>query len=193
MISKGKDGLEKLQESNIYLILPYLLLMPLIQAVFLLSYSDHYKASWIYHSKPISQPGNFLAGSLKAVLIKFFSVPYILITLACFALIGFRSLPELLLAFINILIIILALLQTQKRAMPFSHSEEMKEAGVQAIVRVFAAILLIPIVAGTHYLTILFPMLKYIIFPLTALMLWLLWTKFRSTSWSVVNAYSNEG
>jgi hypothetical protein len=61
------------------------LIMQVIQQI---TYSDKYKAAWIYFTAPINSPGELIQGALKAALIKFYIPVVVLVTATAMIITG---------------------------------------------------------------------------------------------------------
>lgn len=92
------EKLAKLQESGLYIIIFYLSLLTILTVFQLITQSNKYKAAWIYYITPISSPGEFMAGVLKACLIKYVLPFYIIFLCVCIPLFGISAINDLLLS-----------------------------------------------------------------------------------------------
>ncbi|MFT2588616.1 hypothetical protein, partial [Escherichia coli] len=50
----------------------YFVSFAIMQVLAQLSFSDKYKASWIYYTTPVRMPGELISGSVKAAICKFY-------------------------------------------------------------------------------------------------------------------------
>src|SRR5664279_1690237 len=76
-------------------------------AIMQLPYTDTPEAAWIYRIIPLKEKGHLVSGALKAMLLKFFTPVYILISVPLLLLWGGSVLPQILLSYLcNILIIL---------------------------------------------------------------------------------------
>jgi hypothetical protein len=117
---------KELPETDSYLFLLYMCALAMMQALNYVSMSDQYKAAWVYYSAPVQTPGHILAGSFKALWIKYF-LPYIgIIGLFVVAMWGMKTLPDVLLAMVNISVFAICVLRISHRIFPFSMMEQRK-------------------------------------------------------------------
>lgn len=81
--------------------------------------SENFRGAWIYRAMPVEKPGLVLKGSLKALFYKYV-IPFYLITCLIFiALGGISILPDLILIFINMMILTLFIFKLSKKELPF--------------------------------------------------------------------------
>jgi ABC-2 type transport system permease protein len=111
LTSKGKMFL---------ILLIYLSSMIPITALAQISYSDKFKASWIFNTSPIDLPGPVITGGLKSVFSGFVFPVFILFALSGIPAVGFKIIPHLLLGFINVVAVCSALAYFFLRKIPFS-------------------------------------------------------------------------
>jgi len=82
--------------------------------------SDKYKAAWIYFITPISNPGEIIAGSIKAVTVMFFFPLATIALVVSTGFIGFSVIPNMILAISNQLFIITIMSMSSVKYLPFS-------------------------------------------------------------------------
>lgn len=177
----------------------WMVLSVLYLSVFLLSmaigqvvYSDKYKASWIFYTSPVAQPGRLVTGMAKAVLLKF----YFPIVAVIFALAipfgGIGIVPNLLLGVSNVVLIVAVLLYTGKHYFPFSalQSTNAKTGSFLQSIFVFA---IAGLIAFGHF--IVYGLLP-VVMLCTALSMgavWLLFDSLGKTEWAKILQSSAEG
>ena len=121
-------------------------------AIMQLPYTDTPEASWIYRIIPLKENGYLVSGALKAILFKFFTPVYILISVPLLLLWGWSVLPQILLSYLcNILIILIAILIIKKE-LPFTHPREMQQKGMNSIIAILIMIFMF-LIAGLVYFT----------------------------------------
>lgn len=121
-------------------------------AIMQLPYTDTPEASWIYRIIPLKENGYLVSGALKAILFKFFTPVYILISVPLLLLWGWSVLPQILLSYLcNILIILIAILIIKKE-LPFTHPREMQQKGMNSIIA-FLIMIFMFLIAGLVYFT----------------------------------------
>ena len=121
-------------------------------AIMQLPYTDTPEASWIYRIIPLKEHGYLVSGALKAILFKFFTPVYILISVPLLLLWGGSVLPQILLSYLcNILIILIGIL-ILKKELPFTHPREMQQKGMNSIIA-FLIMIFMLLTAGLVYFT----------------------------------------
>lgn len=84
-----------------------------------ISMSESFKGAWIYKAAPVGSPSSVLKGALKAFIYKYI-MPFYLLTCVIFTvLFGPRILPDLLLIFVNLMILMLFIFKLSKKELPF--------------------------------------------------------------------------
>lgn len=111
--SKGK---------SFFIILIYFCSLISISALGQISYSEKFKASWIFHVTPINLPGPVLTGALKSVILSFVFPFVLFIILFGIPIFGVKIIPNLLLGCINVLVICSLMAYFIQRKLPFSQS-----------------------------------------------------------------------
>jgi ABC-2 type transport system permease protein len=119
---KGLGSLKGALENNhrIMLIPLYVTALLLIAAVNQMIYSDKFKAAWIYFVAPVASPGEIISGSMKAVLTKFYFPLAIVIAAIALPLLGLSFLPNMILAFSNVLLTTSLMVLVAFRDLPFA-------------------------------------------------------------------------
>ena len=179
---------EKLSSSKSYILLLYMTAFVVTNLMTMLVASDQYKASWIYYSSPISQPGYVMSGAFKGLWIKYFIPMYSIV--ACFILFiwGKHVIIDIILAFVNITVFALGILLISLRRLPFSSTEKMNEKGTRVMKSIF--VMLLPMSFGFgHYWVCAVPWLwwmKLLFLALSSILVWLLWDSYQQTSWAQV-------
>lgn len=113
--------------------------------------SENHKGAWIYRVMPIANPGAVLKGALKAFLYKYIITFYLLTCVIFITLCGMRILPDLVLIFFNMMILILAVFKFSNKELPFYKAFDATQ-GKQNFGVVLLAFLLCGGLAGAHYL-----------------------------------------
>ncbi|MDF2911566.1 MAG: hypothetical protein K0Q56_2447 [Sporolactobacillus laevolacticus] len=115
-----------------------------------ISMSENYKGAWIYRALPVKNPGQVLKGAMKAFVYKYVIAFYLLTCLMFIAICGIRILPDLILIFINLLILMLVIFKLSKKELPFCRDFSATQGGenfAMVILSIFACAGL----AGVHY------------------------------------------
>lgn len=132
---------------NMYILLIYLTSFVLTTVLQHISMTEKYKASWIFYSAPLQNPGKILAGMFKAVIVKYY-LPYFLF-IGVFSLIfwGPQVLNDLILAFMVGIIYGLLIALFQVKGFPFSQPLNIKQTG-----KVFIGLFILAIPIGLGFL-----------------------------------------
>ncbi|MEJ7769834.1 MAG: hypothetical protein WKF89_18590 [Chitinophagaceae bacterium] len=164
----------------------------LVLALSQLQYSEKFKAAWFYFTAPISRPGLILTGSLKASICKFLVPPILLIAIPALFFVGIAQLPNIMLAFSNMILGCIILSLITLRNLPFSAPQNTSQrAG--ALIRNFMSTLVIIFIALIHFLIYNFTWVVIISCILSLLANWLLLDHLKNRSWNEVLARYDEG
>lgn len=177
------EAWRNLPGTQMYVLLIYISTFVFITAISNLVYSDRYKAAWVYYAAPLASPGALLMGAFKALLAKFFFPFYIIITAFVLSIWGPKTIPDLVLGFINVVLINLLFALIFLRKLPFSSQPNIKQS-TGAFIRGFM-ILIIPgalgfghyFAAGQYWLLGVFALLSCAAF-------YLVYMKYRETTWA---------
>lgn len=113
--------------------------------------SEGYRGAWIYKAMPVDDPGLALKGAMKAFLYKYI-VPFYLLTCVTFIVLwGIRIIPDLLIIFMNLILIMLFVFLFSKKELPFSQNFR-TEQGTGSLGVVLLSMLLCGSMAAAHYL-----------------------------------------
>lgn len=184
----GKNGgpaqaWNKLPETNMFIFLIYISSFVFLTAISNLVYSDKYKAAWVYYTAPLASPGQLLMGAFKATLMKFFVPFYLVVVAFTLYMWGFKTLPDLVLGFVNVVLINLLFALIFLRKLPFSAEQNIKQSA-----GTFLRGLLILIVPGFigmgHYFIAGEIWLVGIFALLSAAAFYLVYMKYRETPWT---------
>jgi len=126
-------------------------------AVAQLPFTDTPEAAWIYNVLPIRGKAHVLSGAVKAILFKFLIPVYLIFIIPAIWLWGFLIIPQIILAALGIVILILFPLLSQKLELPFTLKRDMQRKGMNSVMAIFSMILL-ALLAGLLYFTSKYPM-----------------------------------
>ncbi len=173
----------ELPETKKHLTLLYICSFVVIQVLTVITISsEHYKAAWIYYATPLKQPGNVMAGSFKAVWVKYFLPFYLFISAFVLAVWGTPAIGDVILAFINITLFAVCIARATARVFPFSVMDQMSNSGSKVLKVVLS--MLVPLLLGTaHYLSLKVWWLKFLFMGLSGTFLWLVWDSYVNTQW----------
>ena len=149
-----------------------------------LSVSDNYRASWVYGSAPIRQPGDVLVGALKALITKLLLPFYCLIAAYILYQFGPDKIDDVLLAFSNSLIMLISSALLSKRYMPFSIAQDVLSQNNTS--RSFLIAIILGVVGFAHFGLTYLPYGVWIALPVSVGMFVYLLAQYRKTSWENV-------
>lgn len=81
--------------------------------------SEQYRGAWIYRVLPLASPAPILKGAMKAFFIKYVMSFFALVSLIFLMIFGLRILPDILLIFFNLLVLLLFMFKFSKKELPF--------------------------------------------------------------------------
>ena len=160
-------------------------------AVNQMTYSDKYKASWIYYIAPITQPGAVISGAAKAIIFKFYIPLVSFITIAGTAIAGPSILPNIILGLFNQLLIASLTIYINYRVFPFSlHQNNSMKTG--SFVRSIGVLSLVLLIGIGHYLIYNITSVVIICALLSILATYLVMSSIKNTTWEAVKSRYNE-
>ena len=112
--------------------------------------SENYRGAWIYRAMPVDNPGPVLKGAMKAFIYKYVVPFYLLTCLIFLALCGIRILPDLVLIFINMMILMLVMFKLSKKELPF-YKDFQTAQGASNLGLFFLSFALCGGLAAAHY------------------------------------------
>ena len=156
-VNKNNENLfVDLHATHHYLWLIYFCGFLLNTAQFETSYSENFKARWIYESSVIQHPGQLISGSLKANQMYFMVPAYVLVSIGVLFFWGPSTADDLVLGFFNCSLITLINIWLNQRLLPFSLPEDARMSG-NNFARGLLIMVIIAALCGLHYLAILVP------------------------------------
>ena len=172
------------QGSGFYLFILYFGGIYLISAFLQIAVSDNFKAAWIYESSPVSQPGPLLAGGLKALIVKLMIPYYCLLAAYVLYLKGIAVLPDVLLAFVNSLVMLLITAVMSKRHLPFSMAQDVVRNSTTS--RSFLSMFIVSLIGAAHWGLSYIPYGTWFALPVMVGVALILFRSYRQTRWNEV-------
>jgi ABC-2 type transport system permease protein len=164
----------------------------LIMALQQLTFSDKYKAAWIYYITPIQSPGRLLSGALKATIVKFY-LPMVLLTSAiAIPFVGLKIIPNLLLGIFNLFLITTFRAYISMRELPFSTQQSNNLKGGNFIRGLFS-MMITAILAVMHYFVYSYFIVIAILCVLSCIASWLMMDALKNKTWAAVQVREYEG
>jgi hypothetical protein len=117
----------------------------------LIRMSENDQGAWIYRAMPVGNPGCVLKGAMKAFLCKYVMPFYLLTCFLFIALCGVRILPDLILMFLNMMILMLVLFKFSRKELPFARPFDATQGG-QNLGLFFLSFLLCAVLGVVHYM-----------------------------------------
>ena len=187
---RGKDAFfttwENLPNTQHYLVLLYIIFMVLQVALYEIPYTDDFKASWVYFSTPLDQPGEILSGMIKAIFVRLFVPAYAVISAFVFFLWGVDVLDDLLFGLFNNFLMLLILALINKRYLPLSMAPHLRsQAG--NLLRGLLTFIIIAVLGLAHYLLAMAPFLLLWAVPVQLGLIFLLVRLYKRTSWESIS------
>ncbi|HEX2945630.1 MAG TPA: ABC transporter permease [Clostridia bacterium] len=81
--------------------------------------SEQYRGAWIYKVLPLTSPAPLLKGAMKAYFMKYILPFFVFASLIFLAIFGIRILPDILLMFFNLLVLLLVIFAVSNKELPF--------------------------------------------------------------------------
>jgi hypothetical protein len=195
LMNKKNFSLSQIQSSEtgskiLMLAVMYMFSLLLLTAIGQLPYSEKFKASWMYYTTPVAQPGRILAGMLKAILVRFY-LPFILVSIiAAVALFGWIALPNFLLGTSNVILVTLVAVYGGHKLLPFSTYENKAMKG-GSFIRALFRLIIIGVFPVLHYFSFGIWPLLLIFLALSVIANWMLYDSISKFTWQQVKT-SNE-
>jgi hypothetical protein len=119
----------------------------------MISLSENYRGAWIYKVLPIEKPAILLKGALKAFVYKYILPVYLFMSILFLVIFGSGIGDDLVLIFINMLLLILVMFLFSKKELPFYKDFQYAQNGSNTA-KAFLGLFLCGAVAFIHYLAI---------------------------------------
>lgn len=179
---KSGDALEGLRSSQAYLFIIYFSTIILHTVIFEISFSDDFKAGWVFFSSPIQEPGRILTGSLKAILTSLFLPFYGVVSIIIVSIWGMSTLDDVLFGFVNNLVIILSIVTINKKHLPLSLPDGAR-ASASNFGRGILMMLVLAFFGILHYGTTQLSGATWILSPFLAILLYFMYKSYSKLSW----------
>lgn len=112
--------------------------------------SEDFRGAWIYRAMPVSSPGIVLKGAMKAFLYQYIMPFYLLDCLIFIAIYGVKVVPDLILIFINMMVLMLIVFKYSEKELPFYKAFQTAQ-GASNLGMVFLSFALCGGLATVHY------------------------------------------
>lgn len=178
------ETFRNLKQSNSYLSVYIGIAMASISVNFI-SRSEKCKGAWIYKALPVDKPAVFLKGALKAFVFKY-NIPLILVISIIIVLFyGPRIIPDLLLMFANMFLLLISFFRISAKQLPFSRDFQNMQQGTNTGLS-FLLLLMAGILALLHYGVTFIPFGVTANIALSTIITAVLWNNCFKLSWDKV-------
>jgi ABC-2 type transport system permease protein len=184
--SSVEENWERLPATANYLWLVYMPLFLTSSAFTLISFNEHYNASWIYHSAPVTSPGSLITGAMKALLVKFFFPVFFLLMGLALWIWGAPVIDDFLFGFINNIFILFVLASLSQHFLPFSMQPNTKQQAGK-VAKALLQFLVIGILVGSHYLLIQKPVLLLAAAPILMVSIFFMYRFIFNIAWTKIS------
>ncbi len=113
-----KGFFNTIQSGNYYLFLYFTAFMSASLAS-MLYFSEKYQGAWIYRVLPVKDPSVILKGALKAFIMKYILPVFFLASLIFTLIYGLKIVPDMILIFINTIILVIYFFKVTSKGLPF--------------------------------------------------------------------------
>lgn len=164
-----------------------LYILPLLTAITIpsLGITDKGNKFWLYRSKPISQPGQFLLGCFKAIYVKYFVPVFLAFALIFIGIAGIKVIVDLLLIFTFCTLFSLIYFQLAGLLFPFSKEQDVPQSQV---FKMFMLMAFLGVMAVVHFTLTLLPYATLIALPVCWAIICLIARKIINISWGKIEA-----
>jgi len=178
------DIIVDLSNSKLYLAI-YGSAIFLASTTTMISSSENYKGAWIYRALPIESPVPLLKGALKAFIVKFIIPIYLLIALIFVLLCGLKIIPDLILIFINMIMVLLFIFKLNRKELPFFRDFQVTQ-GMNRVGIMLISILVCGLCVLVHLLLTYVPFGVILNIVLSLVITMVLWRKSFNITWNEI-------
>lgn len=127
----------------------YLSIFMMSATIMIIETSENYKGAWIYKALPLESPGYIFKGAIKAYIFKFYIGVLTVVSLIFLFLYKFSIILDIVLIFINMMLITALVFKTSIKSLPFS--ENANRIQKQGVGSVFLMMFIVGVSAGLHF------------------------------------------
>lgn len=178
------DILVNLANSKLYLAV-YLSAVILASTATMISSSENYRGAWIYRVLPTQSPVPLLKGALKAFIVKYIIPIYLLIALIFVLLCGLKIIPDLILIFINMIMVLLLIFKLNRKELPFYRDFQVTQ-GMSRMGIMLISMLVCGLCALVHLLLTYVPFGVILNIVLSLGITMVLWCKSFNITWTEI-------
>ena len=126
----------------------YLSILMLAANIELLSQSEKYKGAWIYKVLPIDKPRKIQKGVLKGFILRYIFPVFSSICIIFLVICGLRILPDTIVMFLSLLILMVVMQSLYKKELPFY--KDFQSNGGSSIITFIISSIVTVILFGSH-------------------------------------------
>lgn len=164
-----------------------LYILPLLAAITIpsLGLTDKGDKWWLYRSKPLLQPGQFLMGCFKALYLKYFVPIFLVFSLIYIGIAGLKVIVDLLLIFTFCTLFSLTYFRLAGLLFPFSKEQDIPQSQV---FKLFILMAFLGVLAVVHFTITLLPFGTLAALPVCWGIIYLIARKMINISWEKIEA-----
>ena len=185
-VAQGEGSLaERWQEVQMgyhYLLLGYFSLFLVITPLTSTYFSDQYAAAWVFPASPVARPGELLAGTFSAIMVRFMLPGFLLLLLSAGLIWGPYALDDVLLAGLICVAMALIMMQVKRPGLPFAEPWANAQRGAHTTTNLLLTVL-IGLLGLAHYLLADFQVLIRIGLVVAAVGVVILFRLYRRQGW----------
>ncbi len=187
----GKGSLAErwadLVASDNYILLIYFCIYGAMVPIQNLRYSEKFKSSWIFYALPIEKPGLFLKGAVKSVITRFVVPIFMLTTVVTIAVWGIKSIDDIIIGLLNVLIITAFIGKMNLDVMPFSQSWTGQAKG-SGFVKTMGIMIGLTLLGFIHWSLVDQPIAIMVWLVIAAGLVWFSFRRFDGIEWKDIKA-----
>jgi ABC-2 type transport system permease protein len=183
------SSLHSLQDTNAFLWFIYSPVLVASSTILIIAFSENYEASWVYHSAAVRRPGEVIAGSMKALFVKFFIPIFVVMLAFCLYTWGVNVIDDFLFGLVNMYLCCLIFTLLAEHYLPFSRQPTTQQ-GVGNLLLVILQMILVAVMVVVHYLVIRFGVqwALVVLIPLVGFICKLVTSKIHRIPWQKISA-----
>jgi hypothetical protein len=192
--NKGIDGLlESLQLTDSgsrfsIIVMLYISGLVVITSLQQMTFSDFFKASWIFRSTPVAVPGPIQSGAAKAAIAQFLLPAFALVSLPLLIINGLPMLIHLLTAFGNLCLLSATVCIAGEQYLPWSAPAKKQNQGGSVLIT-FMLMLGLAILGFLHGLLLNYPLILAGIGIASFAGTWLIFRALKQYGWQRIGTY----
>jgi len=188
-VLKGKGDImanwHDLPGTQNFLWLIYLPMMTISSGITLISFNEHFNASWIFHSSPLSSPGSIIAGAAKSIFFKYFIPVYMIMCALCLFIWGTEVVDDLVFGFFCNGLCYTFFVNVSDHYLPFSRQPNVRQQSGR-FAKAMIQLMVVSLLVGVHYLLIGRSILLLALAPVMAIIMLYFIHRIQTLPWSAI-------